>query len=49
MDTTKVSNLYCHLKENYGLESVKLLRTWENKVKKMANVKGYIIDVPLVQ
>ena len=25
MDTNKVGNLHCHLKEKYGLESIKLL------------------------
>ena len=27
MDTNKISNLHYHLKEKYGLESVKLLQT----------------------
>ena len=37
MDTNKLRNLQCHLKDEYGVESVRLLQTWEGIVKKMVD------------
>ena len=41
MDANKVSNLHCHLKDKYGLKSVKLIQNWENIVKKMADFQNH--------
>ena len=41
LDINKVSGLHCHLKEKYGLKSFKLIRNWENIVKKMVDFQNH--------
>ena len=41
MDTNKVSNLFSCLRNKYGGENVKLLRNWENIVKKMMDFRNH--------
>ena len=41
MDTNKVSTLHSHLKDEYGGESVRLLRHWEFIAEKMTDFRNH--------
>ena len=41
MDTNKASNPFSNLRNKYGGESVKLLRDWENIVRKMVDFRNH--------
>ena len=41
MDSNIVGNIFSHLKDKYGEESVRVLRLWTFTVKKMADHRNH--------
>ena len=41
MDKNKGSNIFKYLRDKYGEEVVRLLRNWENIIKKMADIRNH--------
>ena len=41
MDINKDNNILKYLKDKYGEEVVRLVRVWENTIKKMADIRNY--------
>ena len=41
MDINKDSNMFKYLKDKYGKEVVRLVRNWENTIKKMADFRNH--------